>query len=64
MWECNICKKNVVADKGKGFRFFVEYNHTDIIETEKGIMPLDGKCTHQVRICEKCLKKDYQKIIV
>jgi len=59
MWNCNICEKIGVKDKGKGFRVFIEYE-----QQVKMDLTLVAKCTHQIRICDKCLKKQYQTIII
>ena len=58
-WLCNICHKVEVNDKGKGFRVFVKY---DTIINMKGWKGVASQSTRQVRICDKCLKTDYQEI--
>jgi hypothetical protein len=65
MWECDICKKSKVVDKGKGFRAFIEYNILSIMDLkneDRKKIDMWGTCRRQIRICDKCLKKDYQTI--
>jgi hypothetical protein len=60
MFNCALCSKPV-KDKGSGFRFFVEFEQKCYFSL-KSKKPLIGLATHQIRICSKCLKKDYQII--
>ena len=65
MWTCDICKKTEVDSKGKGFRFFIEYNVLSILDLkskDKEKIDMWGTCKRQIRICEKCLKKDFKTI--
>ncbi|OQA50489.1 MAG: hypothetical protein BWY47_00434 [Bacteroidetes bacterium ADurb.Bin302] len=62
MFKCEICQKTEVKDKGKGFRVFIKYNVLMIMGIKGENIPSFGNCTRQVRICEKCLKKDFKTI--
>ena len=62
MWKCDICNKVEVKDKGKGFRAFIKYKLVDFIGYGSERLPMISECTHQIRICEKCLKKNFQTI--
>ena len=64
LWSCDICKKVKVEDKGKGFRAFVKYRVVSFLESGKEKYPMFGEAVHQIRICDKCLKKDYKTIIL
>jgi len=58
MWECDICKKVKVSDKG--FRFFVKYEVVSLFRfdgKDKKYNFSNGTITRQIRICDKCLKK-------
>ena len=56
MFECEICKKNKVDDKG--FRLFINRRIVSIMDiSPKDQYPAWGSCTNQIRICDKCLKK-------
>lgn len=59
--RCSICHKNEVPDKGKGFRVFMKYDTAVLLNSFKDI---PAQNTRQIRICPKCLKKDYQEIEV
>ena len=65
MWKCDICHKVEVKEKGEGFRAFANYNVLTIMDL-KGMdterIDMWGICKKQIRICPKCLKKDYQDI--
>jgi hypothetical protein len=65
MWTCSICGKNKVIDKGKGFRVFIEYNVLSILDLknkDREKIDMWGTCKRQIRVCEKCLKKDLETI--
>lgn len=55
MFNCAICKKSKVSDKG--FRLFISRNVVNIIKDEADDMILEGACQQQRRICDKCLKR-------
>jgi len=60
MWECNICKKRKVSDKG--FRVFIKYDVLNFFGRGEKFFETKGTITRQIRICDKCLKKKGQNL--
>ena len=55
MFKCIFCKKSV---SDKGFRAFLKVPMFNVFGKKKGWEMVMGEGTFQIRICEKCKRKN------